>query len=502
MHSQAVADQPVTAVVRSRPRLRSVARPGWVGLFRVLTCASPCSMLRTLALVFSSGFVMAQNSTELPAYKLLSYEEDWSRLRDGGVQTGWIDSFKYIPFGRQEGRYLTLGGEVRERFEYFDHPVWGREPGENKYWLQRYMLHSDVHFGSRYRLFGQLKSGIELNRKGGPRPADEDHLDVHQAFVDTGLWQSGNGSLTLRVGRQEMAFGSLRLVSFRAGLNVRQSFDGARLTLNKKEWQVDTFATKPVETSRGVFDDSPDHTRSFWGVYSVRSFPALPKGNIDLYYLGLDRKHARFDAGSGREQRHSVGARLWGTTESWDYNYELVFQWGRFGPGNIRAWTIASDTGFRTESFKLRPRLGLKADVASGDQDATDQTLGTFNALFPKGAYFSDADLLGPYNLMDLHPSVELNLTQSLKLTTDADFFWRQTIHDGIYGIPGNLLESGGGTAARYIGCHTSAQLEWNINRHVSVTAMYLHLFPGDFLRQVTPDRPVNFVATWLSYRF
>ncbi|MGH9630017.1 MAG: alginate export family protein [Bryobacteraceae bacterium] len=57
---------------------------------------------------------------------------------------------------------------------------------------------------------------------------------------------------------------------------MRQSFDGARLTLNKKGWQVDTFATKPVETSRGAFDDSPDHTRSFWGVYSVRWFPALP----------------------------------------------------------------------------------------------------------------------------------------------------------------------------------------------------------------------------------
>ncbi|MGH9630016.1 MAG: alginate export family protein [Bryobacteraceae bacterium] len=57
-----------------------------------------------------------------------------------------------------------------------------------------------------------------MNRKGGPRPADEDHLDVHQAFVDAGLWQSGSGSLTLRLGRQEMAFGSLRLVSFRAEL--------------------------------------------------------------------------------------------------------------------------------------------------------------------------------------------------------------------------------------------------------------------------------------------
>ena len=123
-----------------------------------------------------------------------------------------------------------------------------------------------------------------------------------------------------------------------------------------------------------------------------------------------------FDAGSGREQRHSVGGRVWGRTDFWDYNYEMVFQWGRFSDGAIRAWTTASDTGFRIESAPLRPRIGLKADIASGDNDLADHTLGTFNALFPKGAYFSQADLLGPYNLMDLHPSVELHLTKSLKL--------------------------------------------------------------------------------------
>jgi hypothetical protein len=286
--------------------------------------------LSILALVSSLSPAVGQTCAEHPACKLLPREEDRSRLREQRGQAGWIDSLNPIPFGRREGWYLTLGGEARQRFEYFNYPVWGRDPADNKYWLQRYMLHSDVHFGSRFRVFGQLKSGIEMNRRGGPRPADEDHLDVHQAFIDAGLWQSRNKSLTLRIGRQEMAFGSSRLVSSRAGLNVRQSFDGAKLTLNQTDWQVDAFASKPVETSRGVFDDSPDHTRSFWGVHGVRSFHALPKGNIDLYYLGLDRKRARFDAGSGREQRHSVGTRIWGMTDSWDYNYELVFQWGRF----------------------------------------------------------------------------------------------------------------------------------------------------------------------------
>ncbi|MBL8213819.1 MAG: alginate export family protein [Bryobacterales bacterium] len=397
---------------------------------------------------------------------------------------------------------FSYGGQIRQRFEYFDHAVWGREAEQDRYLLQRYMLHGEMRVGSRLRVFGELKSGIEVGRKQGPRPADEDRLDVHQAFVDGTLWKAGKESLTMRAGRQELSFGSGRLVSFREGPNVRQSFDGARLLLEKSGWTVDAFATRPAETGRGIFDDSPDHTRFFWGLYATHAPRWLPKGNIDLYYLGLDRKRARFDAGTGRERRHSAGMRLWGRTEAWDYNYEAVYQGGRFAGGAIRAWTLASETGYRVKDAPLRPRFGLRADIASGDRNLADGTLGTFNALFPKGAYFSEADLLGPYNLMDLHPSVELRLTRTVKVTPDADFFWRQSTRDGIYSIPGGLLQSGRNARARYIGCHTSAQVEWQWNRRTSLTALYLHFFPGEFLRQAPPDRHVNFFALWISYKF
>jgi len=50
----------------------------------------------------------------------------------------------------------------------------------NGYLLQRYMLHTDLHFGPNFRFFGQLKSGLENGRTGGPRPADEDKLLSHE----------------------------------------------------------------------------------------------------------------------------------------------------------------------------------------------------------------------------------------------------------------------------------------------------------------------------------
>src|SRR5215510_3735560 len=143
-----------------------------------------------------------------PAYLQLRYNEDWSFLRDESKRSDALDRIKYIPLGR-EGWYATLGGELRLYHENFRNETWVSEPADNNgFWLQRLMLHADWHFGERVRVFSQLKSGAIEDRVGGPRPPDRDDLDAHQLFVDYNFSTEKNHSLTLRVGRQEMSFGS------------------------------------------------------------------------------------------------------------------------------------------------------------------------------------------------------------------------------------------------------------------------------------------------------
>jgi alginate export protein len=218
--------------------------------------------------------------------------------------------------------------------------------------------------------------------------------------------------------------------------------------------------TVPVETNPGIFNDASDHTRLFWGIYVVGPLPLLPQGHSDLYYLGLDRKQARFDQGSGHELRHSVGTRLWGRPQPWDYNFEFVYRWGDFGHGSIQAWTAASDTRYTPSTVRFRPRLGLKANIASGDHNPRARTLQTFNVLFPKGAYFGEIALIGPANFIDLHPLVDFHLTKSFTVTTDWDFFWRENIHAGLYGPAINLIRSGRTSRARSIGNQATMQAE------------------------------------------
>ncbi len=438
-----------------------------------------------------------------PPYQLNRADEDYRYLRDPAQRTDFWDPIKYVPLNESGSWFLSLGGEARERFEYFNHPNWGQDPQDHGYLLQRYFLHGDLHMGEHVRLFTQLQSSLEDGRKGGPRPnIDEDELDLHQAFLDLKADLPGNSSLTLRSGRQELAYGSQRLISVREGPNVRQSFDGFRLIYQGEEVRIDGFATKPAESNRHVFDDGPDNTKALWGTYAVLPFPLLPKANIDLYYLGLFRRKASFDQGSARETRHSVGARLWRTALPLDYNFEALYQWGSFGDGDIVAWTVASDTGYTLASLPLRPRIGLRADIASGDEDPKNPDLQTFNPLFPKGAYFSEAGLIGPVNFIDLNPCLDLHLTDHATLIFDWDFFWRESTRDGLYNNAVALVVSGKKSDAHYIGSMAQAQLFWDIDRHLTFVAIYGHFFAGRFLKEASPGKDVDYVTTWLAYKF
>ena len=45
-------------------------------------------------------------------------------------------------------------------------------------------------------------------------------------------------------------------------------------------------------------------------------------------------------------------------------------------------------------------------------------------------------------------------------------------------------------------------RLELRLDRHMTITADYAHFFAGDFLKQTTPGKDVDYLSVWLTYRF
>lgn len=459
--------------------------------------------LASLMLVAPVTFSQTSNSISMSAYKPLRYDEDYSYLRDSTLRLDRWDRLKYVPLSGEGSHYLSLGGETRIQYEYFHNAGWGEGPQDgNGYLLQRYMLHTDWHLRNPYRLFIQIKSGLENGRNGGPRVPDEDRLDLHQAFADVKVRLTHHANFTMRIGRQELLYGSQRLVAVREGPNVRQSFDAARLILNAANWRIDGFVSRPVQTNAEVFNDASNSEVSFWGIYSVGAIPKLKILHIDLYYLGLNRAAAQYEAGIMEETRHSVGIRYWGNKNPLQYNFEFVYQWGGFGGGNIEAWTISSYTEYRLKSSPLSPGFGLKAEIIRGDQNANDNKLQTFNPLFPRGAYFGLAALIGPANLCDVHPSIELKLSERLILAADWDFFWRHRVQDGIYGPNGAFERTGQTSQEKFIGDQLGLQLAFDYNRHAYLSLEGAFFNAGRYLKESGSGKSLVYFSMTVAYKF
>ena len=386
------------------------------------------------------------------------------------------------------------------QYELFANEEWGAEPpDDNGYFLQRYMLHGDITPRGWLRVFAEFKSGIERGRAGGPRPTDEDTLDLHQGFVETRVTPS-RYALTIRGGRQELSYGSQRLISVRERPNVRQSFDALRGILEVRSWRVDAFVSRPVTTATGVFDDATDRRRALWGAYAVRADSASPSG-LDLYYLGYRRAAARYAQGAANEVRHSLGARAWRHAGLADYNLEAVRQFGTFGEARIRAWTVASETGVRVRTAN-GPRIGLRADITSGDSNPNDRVLGTFNAMFPRGGYFGLVSPVGPSNHVDIHPQVSFTPRRNWAITGRWLFFWRQQTTDGIYSNAGLPLRGGANNDARFVGQSPGLEVEVTTARRVTFTANLAAFSAGPVVRTAAAGRTTALLAVWTTYRF
>jgi len=165
-------------------------------------------------------------------------------------------------------------------WEQIGNDYWGQEPYMNGYLNQRYMLSFDLHYGSHVRTFFELKSGLNSFRFGGPRPIDEKKLDFQAAFLELSTGE-GRDWIKVRAGRQEMEYGSGRLIDVREGPNVRLSFDGFKVMAKVNSWRIDGFAMRPDLDNPGFFDNAPNHEVGFWGVYATR--PLSKKVSLETY---------------------------------------------------------------------------------------------------------------------------------------------------------------------------------------------------------------------------
>jgi hypothetical protein len=390
---------------------------------------------------------------------------------------------------------IDLGGEWRQRYESAENPGFGVDGEHDSAWLRRMLLHADLHIGERWRAFAQLDHLAQHGRDDGATPTDADRIDVAQGYVEF-TPQPGDNAATLRVGRQELAFGSSRLISVRNSPNARRSFDALRANVVLGPARVSLFRAAPVAIRPGRFDNRRVDGESLPGIYAT--VQQDENTGFDAYLLRLQRADAALADATGRERRYSAGVRPFGRVGPFDWDVEAVLQGGRLGDQRIRAWTVAIDAGWKL-GHAWQPRAGLKLDIASGDGRAGDGRLGTFNALYPRLPYFSEAGLVAPANLIDLHPSVQVQPAPDLQISLGLDLIWRHRRSDAVYAPPLQPYPGSNDAAERFVTRQWIVDANWQPVPRWTFAAQWVRFQPGAALARdgAQAGRYLAASATW-----
>ncbi|PSS59484.1 hypothetical protein C6558_38115 [Ensifer sp. NM-2] len=413
----------------------------------------------------ADDFLLEQERPSIKADRSL---EDWSLLADPKLRAQPLDSLKYIPlFPSNPDSYISLGLNLREIFEVSDAPAFGTVPANpgDSYWLQRAQFHIDVHLNEQWQLFTQFEDVRAFN-KTVVGPNDANRFDLRQAFIGY-TQETDAGTFRIRVGRQDFAFDLERFVSLRDGPNVRQSFDAVWAGWETDAWRFYGLVSQPV----GYRDDDPFDDRSssdvlFNGARIERQLS--PTIEATAYYALYQRKAANFLTASGEEERHIFDIRSVGTYAGFDWDMEAMGQVGKVGSADILAWALGARSGYTFENLNWSPRIGLQFDMASGDGDAGDGTLGTFNPLFPNGFYFSLGGHTGYANLIHLKPSITVQPTEDLALMAGVGLLWRQTTQDAIYTLPSVPVAGTAGKGPAWTGAYAQVRADYRFNPNLT----------------------------------
>ncbi|MBI1722726.1 MAG: alginate export family protein [Gemmatimonadetes bacterium] len=377
--------------------------------------------------------------------------------------------------------------------------------------LTRLFLSADLHVYDRLRFFVQGKSATVDSRslQGGIRVVDQDELDLQQFYGELRFPHAGSGALAFRVGRQELAYGRERLISPLDWTNTRRTFEGYSGSFSFPSGAVSAFLTRPVLVNKYEFNER-DSATTFYGLYATARPPRTVIG-VDAYWLGLRRASARFNGTAGREERQTIGARVWGPTRQGarlDYEAEAAWQFGTVGPGKIRAYMFAGQVGYSLPQVRGAPRVYLNLDYASGDKDSAVADVQTFNQLFPLAhAYLGFMDVAGRQNVVDLSGGLSVRLRRAVSTAVDFHRFQRASGKDGLYGPlapflppPAGAVRSGAAGTSKDIGSELDVTVRYPVGRHLLVVTGYSHCWPGEFIRQSGPSKGVDFGYLTLQF--
>lgn len=396
---------------------------------------------------------------------------------------------------------LVIGGAIRVRFEDRTNFDFNSDRGDNlEYTLLRTRLWFDLNVTENLRAFIELQDSRYFGEEHKVI-ADTEGVDLLAGYIDIcNLF--GNG--TLRAGRFQMKYGDQVMISDLDWSNVGRSWDGLKLMWEEDDYFIHFFYTRIDER---LLTDGQDENEDFAGLYS--SYSGVENNVIDLYLLYLRNndadEFANEDGERGHQKLWTLGARIKGNLDNFDYGAEGGYQFGTYAGDCISAWMFQVNAGYGFKEADWQPHLDLQWILASGDSDPTDGKHETWNQLYTFGHYYLGyIDAIGRQNISSPRLRVKLKPADDWLLFCDVHYFWVMTTRDDLYNAGGIGYRSRDTLAApgKSVGWELDLHAKVNIEKHLKMWFGWSHFFTGEYLKDTGPSDDTDFFYVQMELFF
>ena len=399
-------------------------------------------------------------------------------------------------------KWLHFAGQIRFRAEGFTGSGFKRN-SDDAYAFERVRLNMKIQPTTWLKFYFQGQDAHVLGESQlAPLPPNQNSMDLRLAYVELGDIEKS--PFRMRVGRQDLEFGSQRLVGSAEWINTARSFDGILGSIRQQEFRLDLFAASVIKLHDNQFDENIPGN-NLYGLYL--SLPHLiPQSKLEPFFFwrrqsGLLSETKR----SGTSNFGTYGFHWSGKVPAnWDYDFEMARQSGSLGTDDMNAWAGHWMIAHTFPRAKIKPRLVAEYNYASGDHNSIDGKRGTFDQLFPSGHdLYGLTDQVGWRNIRHVRVGAAIKPRERMTLSTKYNAYWLADPHDALYNTAGvAVAKSPTGTAGAYVGDELDLAGSYGLNRRTLFLIGIGHLFPGDFLKHATPGVGFTYPYLALSYSF
>ena len=452
------------------PASQTISDPGDVAAVDGYDAAiAEASLADSAAAECDAKKIAALKKQVATAYKPLFYDNNFNYLCDPCYDDFHLgENWKRNCLGN--GGVLDIGGQYRARLHNERNMRGlGLTGRDDDFLLHRTRLFANWEVNDRIHLYGEYIDAESNYENFTPRNIEVNRSDMQNLFLDAKLMERDCGDLWVRVGRQELLYGSQRLISPLDWANTRRTFDGVKAFWKGTDWDIDAFWTNPVVIDPRKYDQ-PNQSQEFSGVFAT--YKGTPNRTTSLYGI----RYIETSAPTTFEF-NTFGGNLMGNVGPWLWDLEGAYQTGRFGSldHNVGFFTIGG--GRKFEDHCWQPVLWAYYDWSAG----SNQLSNGFHHLFPLGhKYMGFMDLYGRRNLEDANFSLTFKPHEKLTVLAWHHIFFLQNENDVPYNINMTpFVATAGGS--QYLGQELDLLFTWQFHPRQDLVFGYSHFFHGNF---------------------